>query len=536
MSNSSDNSSNISLDNYGIFESKINYNLPVSDLYKISISNKLGRLTDKGALAINTGKFTGRSPKDRYIVKDNITEEKVWWGDINIPIEESSFENLYKKITNHLCNKELYVRDAYACSNLECRINIRTICEFPWSDIFVYNMFLRLEKESIKKNTPDWTIINAPSFYANPEIDNVKAKNFSIINFNKKIIIVGGTGYTGEIKKGIFSVLNFTLPVFQNILPMHCSANTGSNGETSIFFGLSGTGKTTLSTDSSRKLIGDDEHGWNSKNEIFNFEGGCYAKVINLSKDKEPEIYNAIKPGALLENVIIDDNGIVDYENKSITQNTRVSYPIHFIENIMVPSQGENPKNIFFLTADAFGVLPPISKLNPSQSAYHFISGYTSKVAGTETGINEPEPSFSACFGAPFMPLHPTVYAKMLIDKMKNSKVNVWLVNTGWTGGPYGIGKRMELKYTRAMINAAMDGELDKMNRNNYHIHSVFNVEQPRECPNVPSGILSPRQTWNNDSEYYKKAYMLSKFFVKNFEKFKEYADSAILDGAPNLK
>ena len=317
---------------------------------------------------------------------------------------------------------------------------------------------------------------------------------------------------------------------------MHCSANTGSNGDTSIFFGLSGTGKTTLSTDSSRKLIGDDEHGWNSKNKIFNFEGGCYAKVINLSKDKEPEIYNAIKPGALLENVIIDDMGAVDYSNKSITQNTRVSYPIHFIENIMTPSQGENPKNIFFLTADAFGVLPPISKLNPAQSAYHFISGYTSKVAGTEAGINEPEPSFSACFGAPFMPLHPTVYAKMLINKMEKSNVNVWLVNTGWTGGPYGVGRRMKLKYTRAMINAAMDGELDRINDNNYHIHSVFNVQQPRECPNVPSGILSPRKTWNNDEKYYKKAYMLSNYFIKNFEKFKEFADKSILDGAPNTK
>ena len=317
---------------------------------------------------------------------------------------------------------------------------------------------------------------------------------------------------------------------------MHCSANTGSNGDTSIFFGLSGTGKTTLSTDNSRKLIGDDEHGWNSKNQIFNFEGGCYAKVINLSRDKEPEIYDAIKPGALLENVIIDDAHTVDYSNKSITQNTRVSYPIHFIENIMIPSQGENPKNIFFLTADAFGVLPPISKLNPAQSAYHFISGYTSKVAGTEAGINEPEPSFSACFGAPFMPLHPTIYAKMLIKKMKESNVNVWLVNTGWTGGPYGIGKRMKLKYTRAMINAAMDGELDRINNSNYHIHSVFNVKQPRECPNVPFNILSPRQTWNNDEAYYEKAYMLSNYFIKNFEKFKEFSDKSILDGAPNTK
>lgn len=530
------NNSDISLDNYGIHNSKINYNLPVSDLYSITISKNLGRLTSQGALSINTGKFTGRSPKDRYIVRDNITDKKVWWGDINIPIDQTIFDSLYKQITDHLSNKELYVRDAYACANDDCKINIRTICEYPWSDIFVHNMFLRFDNDSLKGITTDWTILNAPSFFANPSLDNIGDKNFSIINFTKKLIIIGGTGYTGEIKKGIFSVLNFTLPVYKEVLPMHCSANTGVDGDTSIFFGLSGTGKTTLSTDSSRRLIGDDEHGWNSKNQIFNFEGGCYAKVINLSKDNEPEIYNAIREGALLENVVIDDDGVVDYNNKSITQNTRVSYPIHFIDNIMNPSQGGNPKNIFFLTADAFGVLPPISKLNPGQAAYHFISGYTSKVAGTETGINEPEPSFSACFGAPFMPLHPTVYAKMLIDKMKNSGVNVWLVNTGWTGGPYGIGKRMELKYTRAMINAAMDGELDAINKENYHIHSVFNVKQPRQCPNVPSEILSPRQTWNNDAKYYKKAYMLSEFFVENFEKFKEFADNTILEGAPNTK
>ena len=536
MNSNSNISRNISLDMYGIHNAKINYNLTVSDLYEISISKNLGQLTNDGVLSINTGKFTGRSPKDRYIVRDEITEEKVWWGDINIPIDQISFENLYDKITKHLSNKELYVRDAYACANDECKINIRTICEFPWSDLFVYNMFLRIDKSSIKGFKPEWTIINAPNFYADPSIDNVRDKNFAIINFTSKVIIVGGTGYTGEIKKGIFSVLNFTLPTYKNVLPMHCSANTGSNGDTSIFFGLSGTGKTTLSTDNSRKLIGDDEHGWNSKNQIFNFEGGCYAKVINLSRDKEPEIYDAIKPGALLENVIIDDAHTVDYSNKSITQNTRVSYPIHFIENIMIPSQGENPKNIFFLTADAFGVLPPISKLNPAQSAYHFISGYTSKVAGTEAGINEPEPSFSACFGAPFMPLHPTIYAKMLIKKMKESNVNVWLVNTGWTGGPYGIGKRMKLKYTRAMINAAMDGKLDRINNSNYHIHSVFNVKQPRECPNVPFNILSPRQTWNNDEAYYEKAYMLSNYFIKNFEKFKEFADKSILDGAPNTK
>ena len=524
----------ISLEDYGIINAKINYNLTVESLYNICVNNNQGVLTNNNVLAINTGKFTGRSPKDRYIVSDKITKEKVWWGEINRPIDSNVFDNLFTKIINHLSGKELYVRDCYACASQKNRLNLRTICEYAWSDIFSHNMFLRPEKN--EKFKIEWTVISAPNFHANPKDDGIDNENFSIINFSKKIIIIGGTGYTGEIKKGIFSVLNFTLPVHKNVLPMHCSANSGENGDTSIFFGLSGTGKTTLSTDSSRKLIGDDEHGWDQDDNIFNFEGGCYAKVLNLSKEKEPEIFGAICRGALLENVILDNNGEVDFKNKTITQNSRVSYPIYFINNIKQPSIGNNPKNIFFLTADAFGVLPPISKLTPSQSAYHFISGYTSKLAGTEDGVDEPVPSFSACFGAPFMPLHPTVYAKMLIKKMKESGVDVWLVNTGWTGGPYGVGKRMELKYTRAMINAAMSGELDKLNNGNYHIHSVFNLMQPRVCPNVPTSVLSPRQTWNNDVKYYKKAYMLSSAFIKNFEKFSDEADDQILSGAPNIK
>ena len=525
---------NISLDNLGIIDAKINYNLSVDELYNICVKNKQGVLTDNDVLAVSTGKFTGRSPKDRYIVSDSITKNKVWWGEINRPIESNTFDKLYKKIINHLSKKELYVRDCYACASQKNRLNIRTICEYAWSDIFSHNMFLRPEKD--EKFEIEWTVISAPNFYASPQEDGIDNENFSIINFSKKTIIIGGTGYTGEIKKGIFSVLNFILPTEKNVLPMHCSANSGENNDTSIFFGLSGTGKTTLSTDSSRKLIGDDEHGWDSDNNIFNFEGGCYAKVLNLSHEKEPEIFEAIRKGALLENVILDDNGEVDFKNKTITQNSRVSYPIHFINNIKRPSIGNNPKNIFFLTADAFGVLPPISKLTPGQSAYHFISGYTSKLAGTEDGVDEPVPSFSACFGAPFMPLHPTVYAKMLIKKMNESAVDVWLVNTGWTGGPYGVGKRMELKYTREMINAAMSGELDSLNNGNYHIHSVFNLMQPRVCPNVPTSVLSPRQTWNNDIKYYKKAYMLSSAFIKNFEKFYEEADDQILSGAPNTK
>ena len=360
-------------------------------------------------------------------------------------------------------------------------------------------MFLRPTEAELENFDPEWLIINAPGFMADPKVDGTRQHNFAILNFTKKIALIGGTGYTGEIKKGIFSALNFILPVDKNTMPMHCSANVGKDGETAIFFGLSGTGKTTLSADPERKFIGDDEHGWTAENTVFNFEGGCYAKVINLSEENEPDIYHAIKPGAILENVVMDDNGKVDFEDTSITQNTRVSYPIYHIDNIQEPSIGENPKNIFFLTADAFGVLPPISKLTPGQAAYHFISGYTAKVAGTEEGINEPTPNFSACFGAPFMPLHPTKYAEMLSAKMKAAGVNVWLVNTGWTGGPYGVGSRMKLKYTRAMITAALDGQLDDVN---YVKHPIFGLDVPQTCPNVPSEVLNPKETWSNAKAY----------------------------------
>jgi len=521
---------------YGIKNASVFHQLSINDLQKIIISNNEGQLVNSGALAINTGEFTGRSPKDRFIVKDLKTKDLVWWGDINIPFNPLDFNRLYNKITKYLLNKDIYVRDSYVCALDEYHLNIRTICEMASSDMFVNNMFLRLNKNQINSFEEDWLIINVPNFYANPLEDNTRKKNFSIINFTSKIIIIGGTGYTGEIKKGIFSVLNFILPTEKNILPMHCSSNVGNQGDTSIFFGLSGTGKTTLSSDGKRKLVGDDEHGWSEDNKIFNFEGGCYAKVINLKKENEPDIYQAIKSGALLENVIITNDGEVNYADKSITQNTRVSYPINHISNIKIPSVSEMPRNIFFLTADAFGILPPISKLNPSQAAYHFISGYTSKVAGTEAGVVNPEPFFSSCFGSPFMPLHPAKYAKMLIDKMRENNVIVWLVNTGWTGGPYGIGERMELKYTRAMISAAMNGELEKENKGNYHIHSVFNLLQPRTCPNVPNSILSPRKTWNNDIKYYKTAYKLAKSFIKNFENFESYANDEIMKGKPNLE
>ncbi|WP_430906129.1 phosphoenolpyruvate carboxykinase (ATP) [Maribacter sp. 2-571] len=525
--------STISLASYGIGHQRVHYQYSSELLHQHVLEKGMGREASSGALAINTGEFTGRSPKDRFIVKDAITADKIWWGDINIPFEPSKFDALYDKVIAYLNEKELYVRDCYACADDNYRMNIRVINEYPWSNLFAYNMFIRPTAEELRNFDPSWTVINAPGFMADAEIDGTRQHNFAILNFTRKIALIGGTGYTGEIKKGIFSALNFILPVEKNTLPMHCSANVGDDGKTAIFFGLSGTGKTTLSTDASRKLIGDDEHGWNNENAVFNFEGGCYAKVINLSQEKEPEIFGAIKKGALLENVVMNDAGEVDFGDTSITQNTRVSYPIYHIENVKRPSLGNDPKNIFFLTADAFGVLPPISKLTPSQAAYHFISGYTAKVAGTEAGVVEPVPSFSACFGAPFMPLHPAKYAEMLSKKMQESGVNVWLVNTGWTGGPYGVGTRMKLSYTRAMINAVLNGELGLYSYDDYHIHSVFGVAQPRSCPGVPKEVLSPRATWNDDEAYYTTAFKLTNAFRENFKKFEAYASEEIRRGGP---
>ncbi|MDT0553520.1 phosphoenolpyruvate carboxykinase (ATP) [Urechidicola vernalis] len=527
-------SKSISLTDYGIENATIKYNLSADELHQICIDKGLGKEASSGALAVNTGEFTGRSPKDRFIVKDELTKDKVWWGDINLPFEEDTFDKLYQKITKHLSGKELYVREAYACADDRYRMNLRVITELPWVNLFAYNMFLRPTSKDLESFTPEWTVMQAPSFMAVAAEDGTRQHNFAVLSFKRKTILIGGTGYTGEVKKGIFSALNFILPVEKNTMPMHCSANVGKNGETAIFFGLSGTGKTTLSADPNRKLIGDDEHGWTADNSVFNFEGGCYAKAIDLKEENEPEIFGAIKKGALLENIVFKEGtNEVDYADVSKTQNTRVSYPIHHIENIRVPSVAGNPKNIFFLTCDAFGVLPPISKLLPNQAAYHFISGYTAKVAGTEAGINEPTPSFSACFGAPFMPLHPAKYAEMLSAKMKESGVNVWLVNTGWIGGPYGIGKRISLKYTRAMINAALNGDLGAYCYEDYHVHSVFGLAQPRTCPGVPDAVLSPRATWNDDEAYYKMAFKLSNAFRENFNEFEMESDEEIRRGGP---
>jgi len=396
--------------------------------------------------------------------------------------------------------------------------------------MFASNMFLRPTKEEILDFNPEWNVVCAPGFMADAEIDGTRQHNFAIINFTKKMILIGGTGYTGEIKKGIFSVLNFVLPAQKGVLSMHCSANVGHNGDTAVFFGLSGTGKTTLSSDPNRKLIGDDEHGW-SADKVFNFEGGCYAKTIDLSAIKEPQIYNAIKFGAILENIGFEEDGCTpDYSDITKTQNTRVSYPIHHIDNIMLPSSGDAPKNIFFLTADAFGVLPPISKLSRNQAMYQFISGYTAKVAGTEAGVTEPQTAFSACFGAPFLPLHPARYAEMLGNKMDEGNVNIWLINTGWSGGEYGTGSRIKLKYTRAMITAALTGKLDDVE---YNCHEVFGLNFPTSCPDVPTELLNARNTWADKDAYDTKANSLADKFVKNFEQFEEYANEEIMSASP---
>jgi phosphoenolpyruvate carboxykinase (ATP) len=532
MNTNTDIAKKNSLNKYGINNSNIHWNLSADELIEICLDKNIGKIASSGALAVNTGEFTGRSPKDRFIVKDDITENQVWWdGKINLPFDEDKFDKLYNKVVTYLSTKELYARDAFAGADDHYKLSLRVVTELPWVSLFAYNMFIRPNKQELDYFDPEWIVLQAPSFMAVADVDGTRQHNFSILSFKRKVILIGGSGYTGEVKKGIFSALNFILPVNKNVFPMHCSSNIGKNGETAIFFGLSGTGKTTLSADINRKLIGDDEHGWTPNNRIFNFEGGCYAKVIDLSAKKEPEIYAAIKKGALLENVIFKDgSNEVDYSDVSITQNTRVSYPIYHIENIQVPSIGENPKNIFFLTADAFGVLPPISKLTPGQAAYHFISGYTAKVAGTEAGITEPVPSFSACFGAPFMPLHPAKYAEMLSAKMKETDVNVWLINTGWTGGPYGIGRRMKLKYTRAMINAALDGKLDDVTFEN---HPIFKLAMPTSCDNVPTEVLNPRNTWKDKDAYDKKATHLANSFHNNFKTFEAGANEEILEGAP---
>ena len=507
------------------------WNLSPSELVEDTILNGQGELTDTGALAIETGEFTGRSPKDRFVVCDEKTENAVWWGDVNIKFTPEKFDALYNRMKAYLNGRDVYVRDAFACADPSYKMNIRVVNEISWGNMFAYNMFLRPTDIDLENFLPEWHIVCAPGFKADPEIDGTRQANFAILNFTKKMIIIGGTGYTGEIKKGIFSVLNFVLPHEKNVLSMHCSANIGNeHNDTAVFFGLSGTGKTTLSSDENRRLIGDDEHGW-AENTVFNFEGGCYAKTIDLSREKEPQIYDAIKFGAILENIgFTEGTSMPDYTDGSITENTRVSYPIDFIDNIAVPSIGNAPKNIFFLTADAFGVIPPISRLTKEQAMYHFMSGYTAKVAGTEVGITEPTTTFSACFGAAFLPLHPAKYAKLLGEKLNGKDIKVWLINTGWTGGSYGVGSRMKLSYTRAMITAALTGKLDDVK---FETLPIFDLEMPTACEGVPSEILNPRMTWSDKAAYDETANNLATKFVKNFEKFAAETDPTILAAAP---
>ncbi len=509
----------------------IHYQLSPEELVKDSIRIGEGVLNDTGALVIKTGEFTGRSPKDKFIVKDDITEKTVHWNDFNIAIDPKYFDIVHKEIMNYLDQRpDIWIRDCYACADPRYRLNIRVINEKPWNNLFAYNMFLRPEEEELENFEPSWHVISAPGLKLDSRKCGTRQHNAAIVSFKHRTILIAGSGYTGETKKGIFTILNYILPHEKNVLSMHCSANMGDDGDTAIFFGLSGTGKTTLSADPNRKLIGDDEHGWTGDN-IFNFEGGCYAKTIGLTEDKEPEIYNAIRPGALVENArFYPGTNKINFEDGSITENTRVSYPLDFISNALEPSIGNLPKNIFFLTCDAFGVLPPISRLSPGQAMYQFISGYTAKVAGTEAGVTEPKSTFSACFGAPFLPLHPGKYAQMLGTKMQENKVNVWMINTGWTGGAYGTGSRMKLKYTRAMITAALEGKLNSIQ---FHTHPVFGMAIPKECPGIPAEILDPRNTWADKNEYDEKAKFLAGLFVKNFEKYKDGVSNEVLEAAP---
>ena len=525
---------NASLESIGLKHvDNVFWNMSPSELVEDIVINGQGVLTDTGAIAIETGEFTGRSPLDKFTVCDEKTENSVWWGKINIKFTPEKFDALYDRMKAYLTNRDVYARDSYACADPTYKLNIRVVTETAWSNMFAYNMFLRPTDEELQSFVPEWHIVCAPGFMADPAIDGTRQHNFAVINFTKKMILIGGTGYTGEIKKGVFTILNYILPHEKNVLSMHCSANVGANGDTAVFFGLSGTGKTTLSSDPNRRLIGDDEHGW-SKTGVFNFEGGCYAKTIDLTHEKEPQIFEAIKFGAILENIgFVNTTSTPDYTDKTITENTRVSYPIHHIDNIMVPSAGGVPKNIFFLTADATGILPPISKLTAGQAMYNFISGYTAKVAGTEMGVTEPQITFSACFGAAFLPLHPTKYAEMLGIKMKENNVNVWLVNTGWSGGAFGVGERIKLKFTRAMITAALEGKLDKVT---YTTHDVFGLAMPNECENVPAEMLNPRNTWTDKSAYDEKANKLAHAFNKNFEQYADSASAEILAAAPKAK
>ena len=507
----------------GIKPSSVKSNLTQEEWRNEELNRNEGRLSSNGTVIINTGIYTGRSPNDRFIVKEKETEDLIDWGDVNLPLSEESFDILEKAVKEEMEQKDLFVFDGFAGADERYRLPLRVVTMMAWQGHFSHNMFIRPTREELENFNPEFTILNASS----TNIENWKelglnSKVFIVLNLKKKMAIIGGTEYGGEIKKSIFSALNFYLPL-RNVMPMHCSANIGENDDSALFFGLSGTGKTTLSTDPNRRLVGDDEHGWSDEG-IFNFEGGCYAKTIKLDPTKEPDIFNAIKPGALLENVITDDNGVVDYDDGTITENTRVSYPINHIRNIEPSEKGGHPKNVIFLTCDAFGVLPPVSKLTPEMAMYHFLSGYTAKVAGTERGITEPVATFSTCFGAPFMPQFPTTYAELLGNKLKKHNAQAWLVNTGWSGGAYGTGERIDLPITRKMLTAILEGKLDDAR---FSPDPNFKILIPNEVPGVDSTILNPKNTWNDKEAYDLKANELITLFKNNFVKYESFGNYA---------
>jgi phosphoenolpyruvate carboxykinase (ATP) len=520
--------------NHSIVGYTVHRNPSVAKLYSLAIPQARYHLANNGALIAFSAPKTGRSPKDKRIVEEETTKADIWWGDVNRPLSESSFHLNKQTAVNYLnCRDTIYVIDGFAGWDPDHRIKVRVICTRAYHALFMWNMLIRpTSKELDAFGDPDWVIFNAGQMPAIPEVPGVGSRTSVNVNFKTREMVILGTEYAGEMKKGIFGVLNYTLPK-QGILSMHCSANEGDDGDVALFFGLSGTGKTTLSADPKRHLIGDDEHGWSDKG-VFNFEGGCYAKTINLSEEGEPQIYHAIRFGSVLENVGFDrETHEVDYADVSITQNTRCSYPIEFIDNAKIPCVGAHPKNIVFLTCDAFGVLPPVSRLTPAQAMYQFISGYTAKVAGTEMGVTEPEPNFSACYGAAFLSLHPTVYAELLAEKIEKHAAEVWLVNTGWTGGSYGVGHRFSLGHTRAIIDAIHAGVLTA---SEYERDDVFGLAMPLSVPGVPTEVLNPRNAWKNRDAYDRAALELAGMFVKNFAKFADQASAEILGAAPKVE
>ncbi|HSL87813.1 MAG TPA: phosphoenolpyruvate carboxykinase [Ignavibacteriaceae bacterium] len=508
------------------------YNYGTPALYEQVIRRREGLIAHLGPLVVRTGYHTGRSPNDKFFVREPSSENNIWWGKVNRGIAEDCFERLYSKMKAYIQGKDLYVEDCYVSADPKYKLGVRVVSENAWHTLFARNMFRRYKTlEELDKHKTDFTIIHMPNFHADKDVDCTNSEVFVVVNFGKKLVLIGGTSYAGEIKKSIFTIMNYLMPL-QNVMSMHCSANVGKEGDVALFFGLSGTGKTTLSADPNRSLIGDDEHGW-SENGVFNYEGGCYAKVIRISKEAEPDIYECTRKfGTILENVQIDSHSrLLDLDDDTFTENTRAAYPLTHLPNIIEDGMAGHPKNIVMLTADAFGALPPIAKLTAEQAMYHFISGYTAKVAGTEKGVTEPKATFSTCFGAPFMALHPGIYAKLLGEKINEHKANCWLVNTGWTGGPYGVGSRMKIKYTRAMLTAALEGKLDKVD---YDTDPFFNLQVPKTCPGVPEEVLNPRNTWEDKTAYDAQAKKLANMFNENFEQYSNETDKAIKKAGPN--